>query len=120
MAKKSGSIFALLGTASVMGLHMVSGPIVGAGLGYFFDKYFETSPYGFVIGLVLGVLAGYRNVMKDSKTLQKEQERYQQSLLENEEIETNPHEYTEFNLFGDPKVIKLDKENKSEEKTSNE
>ncbi len=115
MAKKQASIFALLGTASVMGLHMVSGPIVGAGLGYFIDDYFKTAPYGLIIGIVLGVLAGYRNVMKDSKILKKEQEMYQNSLQEEEIIEKNPHEYVEYNIFGDAKVHDLQKEKKEKE-----
>ena len=38
-------LFDSLGRASVMGLHMVSGIIVGCLLGYWLDKWFGTYPW---------------------------------------------------------------------------
>lgn len=65
----------MLGTASTMGLHMVSGPLVGGGLGYLCDTYlFDSYPIGLGIGVVLGIFAGFRNVYIDAKYLQKKQE----------------------------------------------
>ncbi len=73
--KNGNPIFGALGTASTMGLHMVSGPIVGSALGYLCDTYlFGSWPYGSSIGFVLGVIAGFRNVHADAKLLQKRQE----------------------------------------------
>ena len=73
--KNGNPIFGALGTASTMGLHMVSGPIVGSTLGYLCDAYiFNSWPYGSIIGFVLGVIAGFRNVHADAKLLQKRQD----------------------------------------------
>ncbi len=68
-------LFGMLGTTSTMGLHMVSGPLVGGGLGYLCDTYlFDSYPIGLSIGVVLGIFAGFRNVYIDAKYLQKKQE----------------------------------------------
>ncbi len=117
MAKKKETIFALLGTASVMGMHMVSGPVVGAGLGYLFDKHFLSAPYGLVGGIVLGVLAGYKNVMRDSKTLKREQEEYKKKRNEETPEEAITPEFQEYGLFGDAK--KVDFTNKEKDKGNN-
>jgi len=67
-------ILGALGTASTMGLHMVSGPIVGSVIGYLCDTYlFDSWPYGSIIGFILGVAAGFRNVHADAKLLLKKQ-----------------------------------------------
>ncbi len=72
-------IYGAIGTASTIGMHMVSGPIVGSGLGYLCDSYlFDSWPIGSIIGFFIGVAAGFRNVYLDSKKLQK-----QQSEMEN-------------------------------------
>ncbi|MDE5681355.1 MAG: AtpZ/AtpI family protein [Mailhella sp.] len=68
-------LFGMLGTASTMGLHMVSGPLVGGGLGYLCDTYlFDSYPVGLSVGVVLGIFAGFRNIYIDAKYLQKKQE----------------------------------------------
>ena len=61
--------FSLLGTASTMGLHMVSGPVVGAGLGWLIDEWIGSWPIASAIGLFLGVWAGFRNVWADARYL---------------------------------------------------
>ncbi len=102
---KESPFVSMFGTASVMGMHMVSGPIVGAFFGYFFDKYVGTAPFGFVIGIVLGVIAGYINVMRDAKLLQKEQERIKNLDIEKETEQISPQEHIEYGLFGEEKRI---------------
>ncbi|MDR1870588.1 MAG: AtpZ/AtpI family protein [Deltaproteobacteria bacterium] len=52
----------LLATASSIGLALVFSILLGALGGYYVDKHFATSPFGFIIGLLLGVVAGFRNV----------------------------------------------------------
>ncbi len=113
MAKKKSSIYALLSTASVMGMHMVSGPIVGAGLGYLIDSYLDSNPYGIIIGAILGVLSGYLNVIKDTKLIKKEQENFKNQLDSEPEENSSPTEFIEYNLFGDPKKISFNDKNKS-------
>ena len=61
----------LEGLASVgtIGLHMVSGPLVGVVIGYFLDRWLETSPWFKLIFLLIGIGAGFLNVYMDSKIL---------------------------------------------------
>lgn len=47
----------------------VSGPIVGALMGYTIDKYMNTSPWGLIVMLVLGFVAGVFNLMKSAKNV---------------------------------------------------
>ena len=61
----------LLGTASIMGLHMVTGPAVGACLGWLADSWLESFPWGSAAGLFLGLAAGIRNVWVDARWLAK-------------------------------------------------
>ncbi|MCH5277253.1 MAG: AtpZ/AtpI family protein [Desulfovibrionaceae bacterium] len=57
-----------------MGLHMVTGPAVGAGLGWLADRWLDSWPAGSAIGLLLGVAAGFRNVWMDARYLIRAQE----------------------------------------------
>ncbi|NPA12403.1 MAG: hypothetical protein GXO45_00285 [Aquificae bacterium] len=50
---------------ATIGLHLVSGIIVGVLIGYFLDKYFNTSPWLTIIFFFFGVAAGFRNMYKD-------------------------------------------------------
>ncbi len=62
-------IFDAIGSASIIGLHMVSGIIVGGGLGYGLDHWLDTFPWCAGIGLILGIVAGFRNVWIDTQRL---------------------------------------------------
>ena len=62
-------MFDALGRASVIGLHMVSGIIVGTGLGYGLDYWLGTFPWCSGAGLIFGIAAGFRNVWIDTKYL---------------------------------------------------
>ncbi len=70
---RPGSMFGLLGIASTMGMHMISGPLVGGGLGWLIDRWLGSWPVGFGIGIVLGIVAGFRNVWTDAKRLERGQ-----------------------------------------------
>ncbi|MBC17867.1 MAG: hypothetical protein CL942_12535 [Desulfovibrio sp.] len=72
------------GTASTMGLHIVSAIIVGLTLGYFLDDYFGTKPYLIMIFFVLGVMAGFKMVWEDFRKLQRRQEEQQHGSLKQE------------------------------------
>ncbi|WP_446425179.1 AtpZ/AtpI family protein [Mailhella sp.] len=69
--EKAPGAFSLLGTASTMGLHMVSGPIVGGGLGWLIDHWLGSWPVVSAVGLVLGLAAGFRNVWADARYLER-------------------------------------------------
>ena len=68
--EKAPGTFSLLGTASTMGLHMVSGPVVGGGLGWLIDHWLDSWPVAASVGLVLGLAAGFRNVWADARYLE--------------------------------------------------
>ena len=70
-AEKAPGAFSLLGTASTMGLHMVSGPVVGGGLGWLIDHWLDSWPIASSIGFVLGLAAGFRNVWADARYLER-------------------------------------------------
>jgi F0F1-type ATP synthase assembly protein I len=55
-----------LGALSAVGLSLVLAIVLGAGGGYFLDGWLGTSPWGFLLGFALGVVAGIRNVFKAS------------------------------------------------------
>ncbi len=45
---------------------LVAGVVVGAGLGWFVDRWFGTSPWGLTVFLLLGFAAGVLNVMRSA------------------------------------------------------
>lgn len=58
-----------MGSVGVIGLHMVSGPLVGFGIGYGLDYWLDSGPWGKLIFLIIGVGAGFLNVYRDSRRL---------------------------------------------------
>ena len=55
--------------AGVIGLHLVSGPLVGFAIGYGLDVWLDMGPWGGAIGLITGILAGFLNVYRDTRQL---------------------------------------------------
>ena len=66
-------MFGLLGIASTMGMHMISGPLAGGGIGWLVDRQLDSWPVGFGIGILLGIAAGFRNVWADARRLERGQ-----------------------------------------------
>lgn len=58
-----------MGNVGVIGLHMVSGPLVGVAIGYGLDVWLETGPWCKLIFLLVGIGAGFLNVYRDSRRL---------------------------------------------------
>ncbi|UZP69044.1 AtpZ/AtpI family protein [Desulfovibrio mangrovi] len=65
----------LMGTVGTMGMHMVTHPAVGAGIGYFLDDWLGTKPWLFIAFLILGVVAGFRAVFLDTRKIMRNQEK---------------------------------------------
>lgn len=57
------------GNALKLSSEFVAAILVGAGLGWFFDQFAGTSPWGMIIFLLLGFAAGVKNVMRAAGTL---------------------------------------------------
>jgi ATP synthase protein I len=54
---------------------LVAGVLVGALLGWGFDRFLSTSPWGLIVFLLLGFIAGVMNVMRSAGTMAKQSER---------------------------------------------
>ena len=51
-----------------MGTDLLAALIVGGGLGWLADTYLlDSTPWGMVVGLILGVVAGIRNAYRAAK-----------------------------------------------------
>lgn len=77
----AGGLFDMLNRAGIMGLHLVSGVLVGLGIGYFLDRWFETGPWLTAGFLILGILAGFMNLWIDAKRLIRQQEEHENKRL---------------------------------------
>ncbi len=58
-----------MATNGVIGLHLVSGPVVGFAIGYGLDAWLGTGPWFKLIFFLTGILAGFLNVWRDTKEL---------------------------------------------------
>jgi ATP synthase protein I len=72
-AGESGDVAA---RASAMALgfrlssELIAGVAVGAGIGWGFDRLLSTSPFGFIVFLLLGFVAGVVNVVRSAGAVQ--------------------------------------------------
>lgn len=65
-------MFAGLGQAMKVGTDLLAALIVGGGLGWAIDTYvFSSKPWGLVVGLILGLVAGIRNAYKAAQNWDK-------------------------------------------------
>lgn len=53
--------------AWTVGLNLVFSTFIGLAIGYWLDKVFGTSPWLTIIFLVLGIIAGFRELFKMAK-----------------------------------------------------
>jgi ATP synthase protein I len=71
--KKKNDFWELLSMASVMGIHLVSGVIVGLVMGYYLDRWLGTKPWLLIVFLVFGIIAGYRNMFREMERIQRKE-----------------------------------------------
>lgn len=69
--KQQQSGMEALATTGVIGLHLVSGPLVGFAIGYGLDRWLDTGPWCKLCFLLLGIAAGFLNVYRDTRHLLK-------------------------------------------------
>jgi len=65
--KKERGILGELLRASTVGLNLVAATFIGLAIGWFLDKVFGTRPYLTIIFLILGIIAGFRELFKMAK-----------------------------------------------------
>jgi ATP synthase protein I len=68
---KDKSVRESIASASVVGLNLVSATFVGLFIGWWLDKWLDTKPWLLLAFLVLGIVAGFKNVMVEVKKIQK-------------------------------------------------
>lgn len=57
-------LFKQLLDASSIGIQLVLSTFVGFAIGYFLDKMLRTSPWLTVIFLIIGIIAGFRELLR--------------------------------------------------------
>ncbi len=62
MDKETKKMIRTLGQLSTVGLAMALSIALGAGIGYYLDKRFETKPWLFFVFLGFGIAAAFRNL----------------------------------------------------------
>ena len=62
MDPKTRKFLKLGAYASSVGLAMVLATVIGLAVGYYLDKWLGTSPWLTLIFLLLGIVAGFRNL----------------------------------------------------------
>lgn len=65
MAEKP--LFRQLLQASTVGLNLVFSTFIGLAIGYGLDKLFKTSPWLTIIFLILGIVSGFRDLVRMAK-----------------------------------------------------
>lgn len=65
----SKSILCLMLTAGSIGVHLISGMLVGVLFGYSIDFFLNSYPWCSGIGLLFGIIAGFRLIWIDTKKM---------------------------------------------------
>lgn len=58
-----------MATGGVIGLHMVSGPLVGAAIGFALNYWLNLGNWFIILFLFIGIGAGFLNVWRDTQVL---------------------------------------------------
>ena len=64
MDMKEKPLFKQLMQASTIGINLVLSTFVGLAIGYGLDSLFHTSPWLTIIFLILGIIAGFRELLR--------------------------------------------------------
>lgn len=70
---------------SAAGLEFGLSVVIGALMGYFGDRYFDSAPFGLVLGLGFGMAAGIRSLMRITKKVLRDHEATENENQPNDE-----------------------------------
>lgn len=70
--KTEKPVYRQLLEASSVGINLVISTFVGLAIGYGLDKLFGTSPYLTIIFLIIGIIAGFRELIRIAKKEEKQ------------------------------------------------
>jgi len=59
-----------LAKLSIIGIEMVVSTFIGLAIGIYLDNKFETAPWLTIVFLIIGIIAGFRNIFREIKKLE--------------------------------------------------
>jgi ATP synthase protein I len=67
MKKETGKTIRELGYFASLGMSVALSIFIGLGLGLWLDKKFDTNPVLMFVGLLIGIVAGFSNIIRAGK-----------------------------------------------------
>jgi ATP synthase protein I len=67
--EKNKEYLDLIYDAGTIGIQLVVSTFIGMGMGYYLDKWLGTKPWMLIIFLILGIVAGFKNVYHEAKKI---------------------------------------------------
>ncbi|EMS79497.1 MULTISPECIES: AtpZ/AtpI family protein [Desulfotignum] len=67
MKKETGKTIRELGYFASLGMSVALSIFIGLGLGLWLDKKFDTNPVLMFVGLIIGIIAGFSNIVRAGK-----------------------------------------------------
>jgi ATP synthase protein I len=67
--KDKKSVLTPLADGGTMGRHLVASTFSGMGMGWYLDKWLGTKPWLLLVFLILGIVAGFRNMFQEVRRL---------------------------------------------------
>jgi ATP synthase protein I len=67
MKKETGKTIRELGYFASLGMSVALSIFIGLGLGLWLDKKFDTNPVLMFVGLLIGIVAGFSNIVRAGK-----------------------------------------------------
>lgn len=71
-------LYRSFGFLSTIGINMVVATCIGLAMGYYLDKWLQTSPWCTLLFLVCGIIAGFKNVFILTRREQQRMERIEE------------------------------------------
>lgn len=72
---KPSEAMQLFGNVATIGMQLVAATFIGLAMGYFLDEWLDTGPWLLIIFLLLGIIAGFRDVYREAMRLQRQSEK---------------------------------------------
>ena len=82
MEEKDRRLLRLVGYLSTVGIAMVAATVIGLYTGRWLDGYFGTSPWLTAVFLLLGIIAGFRNLYQSARSAQQRMDEEEKAAKE--------------------------------------
>ncbi len=70
MKEEDKKLLRIIGALSTVGITLVAATMIGFFAGRFLDRLFSTSPWLTIIFLILGIIAGFKNLFDHARKYQ--------------------------------------------------